>query len=102
MKKIFVISFLAIAIWSCSHKTTPSQATTTTTTVTTTTATGDVAAGKDTYSAKCQQCHGLKDPGKFTTTQWAPILDNMARKANLDPTEKANVLAYVLANAKQG
>jgi len=100
MKKIAIISFLIIAVWSCSHKTVPTQ-TTTTTTVTTVTSTGDATAGKDTYVAKCQQCHGLKDPGNYTVAQWGPILDHMAKKAQLDETEKANVLAYVDANAKQ-
>jgi cytochrome c2 len=99
MKKIAVVSFLIIAVWSCSHKTAPTQ-TTTTTTVTTTT-TGDASAGKDIYIAKCGQCHGLKNPGNYTVTEWGPILDHMAKKAQLDDTEKANVLAYVDANAKQ-
>jgi cytochrome c2 len=99
MKKTIIISFLIIAVWSCSQKTVPTQ--TTTTTVVTTTTTGDVNAGKDTYVAKCQQCHGLKNPGNYTVAQWGPILNSMARKANLDESEKANVLAYVDANAKQ-
>ena len=98
MKKTVIISFLIIAVWSCAHKTAPVQ-TTTTTTVTTTT--GDANAGKDTYTAKCGQCHGLKNPGDYTVTEWRPILDHMAKKAQLDDVEKANVLAYVDANAKQ-
>jgi mono/diheme cytochrome c family protein len=99
MKKTICLSFLIMAIWSCSHKMVPAQ-TTTTTTVTTVTPAGDALAGKDTYVAKCQQCHGLKDPGNFTVAQWGPILDHMAKKAQLDDAEKANVLAYVDANAK--
>jgi len=98
MKKLLVISFLTIAVWSCAHKTAPTQ-TTTTTTVTTTT--GDASAGKDTYTAKCGQCHGLKNTGDYTIAEWGPILDHMAKKAQLDDVEKANVLAYVDANAKQ-
>jgi trimethylamine-N-oxide reductase (cytochrome c) len=98
MKKTIIISFLIIAVWSCSQKTVPTQ---TTTTVTTTITAGDVSAGKDTYVAKCQQCHGLKNPGKYTVAEWGPILDHMAKKAQLDEIEKANVLAYVDANAKQ-
>jgi trimethylamine-N-oxide reductase (cytochrome c) len=101
MKKILVISLLTIAVWSCSHKTAPSQTATATTTTTTTTTTADAVAGKSTYMAKCGQCHGLKNPADFTVTEWGPILDNMARKAQLDDIEKANVLAYVDANAKQ-
>jgi hypothetical protein len=98
MKKIsLVIISLALLVWGCSHKTTP--ATKTTTTVTTV---GDAVTGQATYTAKCGRCHGLKDPTHYTSTQWVPILNSMAVKAQLDTTEKANVLAYVLANAKQG
>ncbi|MEI9934536.1 MAG: cytochrome c [Ferruginibacter sp.] len=94
MKKIFFVFAISVLVWSCAHKTTPSKTETVTS--------SDAVAGKATYTAKCGQCHGLKDPANFTATQWVPILDNMARKANLDATEKANVLAYVLANAKKG
>jgi len=97
MKKFFVIGILAILVWSCSHKTAPPA-----TTATTATATGDATAGQATYMAKCQRCHALKNPGDFTSDQWPPILNSMAVKAQLSDTEKANVLAYVLANAKQG
>jgi mono/diheme cytochrome c family protein len=97
MKKIFVIAGLVagIVIASCSPKTTPPPA------ATTTAPTGDVAAGKDTYVAKCQRCHELKNPGDFNTRQWVKLVDEMAPKAHLDDAEKANVLAYVQANAKQ-
>jgi hypothetical protein len=93
MKKLFVISLLTIAVWSCSHKTTPSQATATTSPA--------IDAGKSIYIAKCQRCHGLKDPADYTANQWVPILDNMAKKAALTDDEKANVLAYVDANARK-
>jgi mono/diheme cytochrome c family protein len=94
MKKIFVIATLVvgIAIASCSPKTTPPAATA---------STGDVAAGKDTYVAKCQRCHELKNPGDFSSSRWVRIVDDMAPKAHLDDAEKANVLAYVQAHAKQ-
>ncbi len=94
MKKILFVFAISVLVWSCSHKTTPSKTETITA--------SNAVAGKATYVAKCGQCHGLKDPADFTTTQWVPILNNMARKANLDETEKANVLAYVQANAKKG
>ncbi|UAY52343.1 c-type cytochrome [Ferruginibacter albus] len=98
MKKYFVALTLIAFVWSCSPKTTP---TTTTTTPAPAKPSGDVAAGKETYEAKCGRCHGLPNPGDFTATKWPHIIDEMAPKAKLDGTETANVLAYVLANAKQ-
>ena len=96
MKKISVIIILAIAVTSCAHKTVPTQ------TATTTISAGDVAAGKQTYIANCGRCHSLKNAGDYTTDEWVPLVDKMARKAKLSDSDKANVLAYVQANAKQG
>ncbi len=96
MKKIFVIIILAIVVASCAHKTVPTQ------TATVTTATGDAVAGKETYIANCGRCHSLKNTGDYTSDEWVPLVDKMARKAKLNDADKANVLAYVQANAKQG
>jgi hypothetical protein len=92
MKKIFAITLLTVTVWSCSHKITPPPPPTTAAT--------PVEQGKATYINKCGTCHKLKNTADYTVAQWAPILDHMAKKAQLDPTEKANVLAYVDANAK--
>jgi len=101
MKKILLPAVLLIAIWSCSHKTTPAKTETSTTTTPIVTPAGDAVAGKSTYVANCGRCHGLKDPGQFTAAQWVPIVNSMAPRAKLTDDEKANVLAYVQANAKQ-
>lgn len=58
-------------------------------------------AGQKTFNAKCGRCHGLKVPSEYTDVRWVQIMQVMATKANLDETEKANVLAYVRANAKK-
>jgi mono/diheme cytochrome c family protein len=96
MKKIFVIIILAIAVASCAHKTVPTQ------TATTTTSAGDAVAGKQIYIANCGRCHGLKNTSDYTSDEWVPLVDKMAHKAKLSDSDKANVLAYVQANAKQG
>ena len=104
MKKIIFLSILAISVWGCSKKVTPAASTGTTTApvVATVPATAEeIAAGQTTFVARCQKCHKLKDPGKFTATKWESILNKMAPKAKLDDTEKKNVLAYVQANAKK-
>ncbi|MEI9959044.1 MAG: hypothetical protein WDM90_22635 [Ferruginibacter sp.] len=121
MKKIFTIVALTVFVWSCSHKATPTAAKTPA-------ATASVAAtpvvpppakpetvvppvpavdnsavtqGQTTYTAKCGRCHGLKTTTDFTAERWVGLVESMAPKARLDATEKANVLAYVQANAKK-
>jgi len=42
----------------------------------------------------------LKAPANYTSNQWRPIMNDMAGKAKLTTDEKANVLAYVINNAK--
>jgi|GEM_PF-659346 len=58
-------------------------------------------AGQATFNAKCGRCHGLKVASNYTESRWVSIMQVMAVKANLDATEKENVLAYVRANAKK-
>lgn len=60
-----------------------------------------VAHGQATYTTKCGRCHGLKTTTDYTAERWVGIMQSMAPKARLDETEKANVLAYVQANAKK-
>lgn len=60
-----------------------------------------IKAGQATYNAKCGRCHGLKVTSDYTSDRWISIMQVMAPKARLDDTEKANVLAYVQANAKK-
>jgi len=108
MKSIIATLLIAGFLFSCSPKTAPTTATTTTTTTTTTTATtppvktetAEVSAGKSIYVTKCTRCHEAKPMDHWTAQQWVPILDDMARKARLDDTEKSNVRAYVNFYAK--
>lgn len=111
MKKLFFALVVLMAVWSCSKKATPSKsesgtttstATTSTTTETKTVASAELlAAGKTTYEAKCGRCHALHAPDEYTAEKWVPYVDAMAPKARLTDSEKANVLAYVQANAKK-
>jgi mono/diheme cytochrome c family protein len=57
--------------------------------------------GQGIYNAKCGRCHGLKVTTDYTSDRWASIMQVMATKAQLNDTEKENVLAYVRANAKK-
>ena len=60
-------------------------------------------AGQSTYNAKCGTCHGLKVTTDYTSDRWVSIMAVMANgsHANLNDTQKDNVLAYVRANSKK-
>lgn len=57
--------------------------------------------GQNTYNMKCNKCHQLYVTTNFTEVRWVQVMQVMARNANLNETEKSNVLAYVRANAKK-
>ena len=58
--------------------------------------------GKEIYESKCGSCHNLKKPSEYTFTEWNPIMNRMAKKADLDYLQKQNVLGYLKDNAKAG
>lgn len=106
MKKFSIILIAGLIVAACSKKNTPAG------TATSTVASApsadapkpskEAAAGMETYNAKCGRCHELKKVDNYTASQWVPIVDDMAVKAQLDAAEKANVLAYVQFYAKAG
>ena len=106
MKKILSVSLFAICVlflYACSHKTTPTKTTVETKAPTTDnnyTVTLNSNYGKDIYESKCGSCHSLNKPGDYTYNQWYPIMDRMAKKADLDYMQKQNVLGYLKDNAK--
>ena len=59
-----------------------------------------IVEGEKIFTTKCGRCHSLKAPANYTSNQWRPIMNDMAGKAKLTTDEKANVLAYVINNAK--
>jgi len=106
MKRILSVSALSLFILlldSCSPKVTPTK-----TTVETKETTPDKnytvvlnsRYGKETFEAKCGSCHNLNKPSDYTFKEWNPILDRMAKKADLDYLQKQNVLGYLKDNAK--
>ncbi len=102
MKKMFSILAIAFVIGGCAKKITPTVAVPVTTTKPVATATSSpIAMGQTIYTAKCGRCHELKITTDFTANDWGNIMESMAKKAHLTDDEKANVLAYVKANAKQ-
>lgn len=120
MKKFFVVLTLALFAIACAHKTVPAGTSTGSTANTgntntntnsgtatdntnSTATTSDAAmlqAGHTIYTTRCIKCHAAKNTAGFTRLQWDGILKEMAPKAKLNETEKAQVTAYVKANAK--
>lgn len=45
----------------------------------------------------CINCHGAKDIYQFETADWKEIIDEMAKKARITPSQKDDVYKYVLA-----
>ena len=106
MKRILSVSVLSIFILlldSCSLKTTPTKTTVETKETTTDknyTVVLNSSYGKEVFESKCGNCHDLNKPSDYTFKAWNPIIDRMAKKANLDYLQKQNVLAYLKEHAK--
>ena len=106
MKKILSVSILAIFVLlldSCSHKSTPTKTTVETKAPSTDNnnkVTLNTNYGKEIYESKCGSCHDLKKPNEYTFIEWNPIMNRMAKKADLDYLQKQNVLGYLKDNAK--
>lgn len=116
MRIFSLIALLAIVLFGCAKKITtankpavaetPAKPVETTKPVVVETKTvtlepEEVVTGKNVFEAKCGRCHGLKEPQNYTAERWVKIVDWMAPKANLDATQKSNVLAYVNFYAKK-
>ncbi len=104
MKKIIVTGIAFITIWGCTKRMAPATTANRNEPAKTSVAVSSqevLAAGETAYKAKCGRCHALPDVSKFTAEKWVSIMNWMAPKAKMGETEKANVLAYVQANARK-
>ena len=52
------------------------------------------------YRTRCASCHRLHDPHERSADDWRRVLERMAPRGHLGPSEHAAVLAYLSANAK--
>lgn len=109
MKKLFLLSFFALAIFACSRKTLPAseviisnptpEATVKNNSETATSK--EVITGKSIYINRCGRCHALKPIEKYSKEEWNGILKDMIPRANLNEAEAKEVTAFVLANSKK-
>ena len=93
------ILFVITTIAACSKKINPTVSTEAKKVVSST-LTATELEGQKIYTVKCGTCHGLKEPREYTSKEWVPILNSMAKKANLTDGEKFSVAAYVNKNAR--
>lgn len=61
---------------------------------------GAAAAPERLYRSKCAGCHRPYAPGSLTRARWAEVMHKMAEKAHLDDAERASLLAWLQAHAK--
>ena len=53
--------------------------------------------GRSLYVARCSGCHPLHPPATQPAARWVTVLDEMAPRARLTPTERDLVLRYLTA-----
>lgn len=107
MKKFWVIALCSMVFWACSKKMAPTNATNTATPTVPEVKPDEarinmalLEKGKKVFENRCGRCHALKQPVNYEQQKWVQIMERMAPKAQLDETQKAEVLAYVQHYAK--
>lgn len=53
--------------------------------------------GRTLFVANCNRCHGYPAATSHAPSEWPPIVQRMADKAGLGPSESQRVLEFVLA-----
>ena len=53
--------------------------------------------GRVLFVSRCIECHTLPAVSSHSAQEWPRLIDEMAGRANLKPTEREAVLAYILA-----
>ena len=53
--------------------------------------------GRRVFSTRCTSCHGAEPIGKYSSEEWKGIINKMEKRAKLTSSQKADVLAFVLA-----
>lgn len=57
-------------------------------------------AGGRLFRSKCAACHRAYPPGERTRAQWAGVMVRMATRAHLTEAERASLLDWLAAHAK--
>lgn len=59
---------------------------------------GNTKTGKELYEIRCQNCHKLHNPKKYSDLEWKVFVKKYGRKAKLNKKERLKVLNYLLEN----
>jgi hypothetical protein len=91
MKRIVAGLFMLISIVACSKKSTTAT---------------DMSPEQATWHSVCSKCHNLRksDPKKLTADKWPAMVAKMQNKKGghqFTDEQKAQILVYLTANAKQ-
>jgi mono/diheme cytochrome c family protein len=57
--------------------------------------------GQRLFVSRCIECHTLPPVTSHTAVEWPRLIDEMAGRASLKPSERNAVLAYILAARAQ-
>ena len=98
MKKALSVFIIIVAIAACSKKTLPTIERRTEEPPAPAVEI-NIAAGERIFSARCNRCHELYKPSKYTAQRWETILTTMIPRAGLSGADATNVRAYVKANS---
>lgn len=61
-----------------------------------------LSRGRQTYLTRCTTCHSAQAVRDYSLTEWERIISEMCRLAKLNPTQSAEIRAYVLAAINTG
>jgi cytochrome c5 len=51
--------------------------------------------GRQLFAYRCIQCHTAPSVWHYDVDEWPPIVDSMAHRASLKPSEREAILAYI-------
>ena len=57
--------------------------------------------GRTLFVHRCIECHTLPAIWRYTTKDWAEIVNDMSHRASLKPPERDAIVAYILAVRKE-
>ena len=104
MKKAFIITLILIlAACASTKRTSPSQSNINKVTSNPEKIMGDLDQGKLLFENHCGICHALKNPSKYTESEWNKIVPQMTARVNkkegnvLDADAQQAILKYVVA-----
>lgn len=57
--------------------------------------------GKVLYMNKCNKCHGLKKPSKYSAEKWTDNLNKMQERAKITDAEKKRIHTYLTSEVME-